>query len=197
MKRSIILRSNSIMQKILNYSLILALAIQSSSCFKKEPKKIRPDSYENSCEPNQFWLNESSIKEVGNEAHSGTHASVLNAETEYGIGVSTNIRNVIIDKVEKQLRVTCWVKAKVMNEKSGIGLSIFGKDGKHIHWNSSYFAPAINNNNEWTKYEAIFMVPAIEKDEAEFRVFVMNDKKGADFLVDDLKIEFTDVEQEN
>ena len=77
--------------------------MQSSSCFKKKPKKIRPDSYENSCEPNQFWLNESSIKDVGNEAHSGTHASVLNAETEYGIGVSTNIRNVILDKVEKQL----------------------------------------------------------------------------------------------
>ena len=195
MPLSIILRTNSIMQKFIQYSLILALAVNASSCFKKKQKNIRPDSYENTCEPNQFWLNESSIKDVGNEAHSGTHASVLNAETEYGIGVSTNIRNVIREKVQKQLRVTCWVKAKVLNDKSGLGLSIFGKDGNHIHWNSAYFMPAVTNNNEWTKYEAFFTIPVIENDQAEFRVFVMNDKKESEFLVDDLKLEFNDVEK--
>jgi hypothetical protein len=183
------------MQNILKYTLVASVAFSASACFKKKPKALRPDAYETSCEPNEFWINTNTIQDIGNEAHSGTHASVISHEVEYGLGLSTNIRKVIREKVGKNMRLTCWVKAKQLTDKTGVGLSIFGKDGNHIHWNSAYFAPIVTNNNEWTKFEAFFVIPAIENDQAEFRIFVMNENKGSDLLVDDLKIEFNDSEK--
>jgi hypothetical protein len=174
------------MKKIIIPFIAIALF---SACFKKKnPKEsAQKTTFTNTCEPNQIWLNEYTIREVGTEAHSGIRASVMTDKDEFGLGVVIPINKVLDKNQLKKVNVSAWVKAANLPLKASFVFSVDAD--KNLFWTAQALKDMIKETNKWTYIQFKKDIPKNDNPQARLSAYFYNNLKE-NLMVDDLEITF-------
>jgi hypothetical protein len=165
----------------------IALSVVFTSCFKKKEVNVEENKFINTCEPNQFWMNDNLIKQVGNEAHSGTYACVVTNLDEYALGLKQPLEKATSKYSLQKVNVSFWVKATTLPLDVSFVYSI--DEEKNLFWDSQSIKDMVKESNKWTFIQLEKKLPKIENAKANIGTYVYNPKKNA-FMIDDFSISF-------
>ena len=173
------------MKKIIALSIVSVLA---TACFKKKAVVAESKKYSNTCEPNQFWLNDNLIKEIGNQAHTGSYACVMSTKNEFGLGLKQPLIEATNNSTLQKVTVSFWVKATKMPLKASFVYSIDAD--KNLFWEGQPLKEIVKEENKWIFVQLEKTLPAIDNKDANIGAYIYNLEKDS-FLVDDLNITFS------
>lgn len=152
------------------------------SCGKKEEAGNELFRASNNLDESTLWLNTNTI--VKSTAHSGLYSCKLDTNVEYGIGISTKVKD-LTDKLPKKVFIKCWVYSTIANLDASIVCNPL-LNSQVVDWKNYDLKKDISKANEWIEINTSFDLPKNMTPDTELRIYIWNPKKMS-FFVDDLE----------
>ncbi len=153
---------------------------------KKTEEKKTSIVFSNNAEIDE-WSPISSIRENPN-AHSGKYVSVIDATSEYSLGLVKQLKNISNQTIDS-VTFTYWVFLKNNDANAVTVISIENDQGKSLFWDGPSLRKKVNELNKWVQVKETFKIPSNTDKNNILKLYVWN-KSKEEILLDDFNISF-------
>jgi len=132
------------------------------------------------------WINLRILDSV--EGHSGSHFSIADAKSPYGLGIETRFPEEAQGQ-NTMMIVDGWVKSSAENDQA-LFVITFQEEGVTVFWTAVSLQHLLNEKNKWTNFSKAVKIPASVTKNGILKAFLWNDDRKDTIAIDDLSFSF-------